>query len=324
MKGLFTLTNLEDWVDGVESWGFRVVDYDEDTMYFEGIERDEDTMVTYRIAPGVFVAYINIKSRYHSENAVHSGRRGYRIAYCLSGNYYTHINDSKVLITSSEVFVGRAIPESKASYGTQEGIVAFNMMVAPDEIEGRTFLADLSREFVDAVKEIKDIGFTVKRKDALDEARSLIEALAKADRGGIGLMAFRLLATISKEQVSANRKRYFQETEDEFVAEMEQYLRENLKEPITLEQMEETFGCSKSTIINKFIHTCQYTPMKYLANLRMMEAERQLIDTNASMTYIAESVGYDNPSNFSRAFKQFTGLSPSAYRKCFGQSKNDK
>lgn len=229
-----------------------------------------------------------------------------------------------MLITSAEVFVGKAIPEAKASYGTQEGIVAFNIVVAPDEIEGRTFLADLSRDFVEAVKEVKDMGFTVKRKDALDEARGLIDALAKADRAGIGLMAFRLLSTISKEQVSANRKRYFQETEDEFVAEIEQYLRENLRESVTLDRLEEVFGCSKSTIINKFIRTYQYTPMKYLANLRMMEAERQLIDTNASMTYIAESVGYDNPSNFSRAFKQFTGLSPSDYRKCFGQSKNDK
>ena len=51
MKGLFILTRLEDWYEGIESWGFRVVDYDEDTMFFEGIERDEDTMVTYRIAP---------------------------------------------------------------------------------------------------------------------------------------------------------------------------------------------------------------------------------------------------------------------------------
>lgn len=107
------MTNLEDWVHGIESWGFRVVDYDEDTMFFEGIERDDDTMVTYRIAPGVFVDYINIKSRYRSENAAHSGRRGYRIAYCSSGNYYTHINGSKVLITSAEVFVGKAIPKPR-------------------------------------------------------------------------------------------------------------------------------------------------------------------------------------------------------------------
>ena len=313
------MTNLEDWVDGIDSWGFRVVDHDEDTMYFEGIERDEDTMVTYRIAPGVFVAYINIKSRYYSENAVHSGRRGFRIAYCLSGNYYTHINDSKVLITSSEVFVGRAIPESKASYGTQEGIVAFNIMVAPNEIEGRSFLTELSQNFVEAVKDVNNMGFTVKRKDALDTARRLIDALKEAERGRIGLMTFQLMELISKERVSANRMRYFQEAADESVEPMEQYLKENLSRRITLESMEREFNCSKSTIINRFIRRCQYTPMKYLANLRMMEAERLLIESDAAMTHIAESVGYDNPSNFARAFKQFTGMSPREYRKCYGR-----
>ena len=317
------MTSLEDWVDGVESWGFRVVDYDEDTMYFEGIESDEDTMVTYRIAPGVFVAYINIKSRYHSENAVHSGRRGFRIAYCLNGNYYTHINDSKVLITSAEVFVGRAIPEAKASYGTQEGIVALNIMVAPNEIEGHSFLTELSQNFVEAVKDVNNMGFTVKRKDALDTARRLIDALKEAERGRIGLMTFQLMELISKERVSANRMRYFQETANESVEPMEQYLKENLSRRITLESMEREFNCSKSTIINRFIRRCQYTPMKYLANLRMMEAERLLIESDAAMTHIAESVGYDNPSNFARAFKQFTGMSPREYRKCYGRPENN-
>lgn len=317
------MTNLEDWVDGIEFWGFRVVDYDEDTMYFEGVKSDEDTMVTYRIAPGVFVAYIDIKSHYQSENAVHSGRRGFRIAYCLSGNYYTHINDSKVLITSSEVFVGRAIPESKASYGTQEGIVAFNIMVAPNEIEGRSFLTELSQNFVEAVKDVNNMGFTVKRKDALDTARRLIDALREAERGRIGLMTFQLMELISKERVSANRMRYFQEAADESVEPMEQYLKENLSRRITLESMEREFNCSKSTIINRFIRRCQYTPMKYLANLRMMEAERLLIESDAAMTHIAESVGYDNPSNFARAFKQFTGMSPREYRKCYGRPENN-
>ncbi len=315
------MTNLEDWVDGIESWGFRVVDYDEDTMYFEGVKSDEDTMVTYRIAPGVFVAYIDIKSHYQSENAVHSGRRGFRIAYCLNGNYYTHINDSKVLITSSEVFVGRAIPEAKASYGTQEGIVAFNIMVAPREIEGRSFLTELSQNFVEAVKDVNNMGFTVKRKDALDTARRLIDALREAERGRIGLMTFQLMELISKERVSANRMRYFQEAADESVEPMEQYLKENLSRRITLESMEREFNISKSTIINRFIRRCQYTPMKYLANLRMMEAERLLIESDAAMTHVAESVGYDNPSNFARAFKQFTGMSPREYRKCYGRSK---
>ena len=87
--------------------------------------------------------------------------------------------------------------------------------------------------------------------------------------------------------------------------------------------MERKFNISKSTIINRFIRRCQYTPMKYLANLRMIEAERLLIEGEATITFIAESVGYDNPSNFARAFKQFTGMSPREYRKCYGRPENN-
>lgn len=176
---------------------------------------------------------------------------------------------------------------------------------------------------MEAVKDVNNMGFTVKRKDALDTARRLIDALKEADRGCIGLWTFQLMELISKERVSANRMRYFQETADESVEPMEQYLKENLSRRITLESMEREFNCSKSTIINRFIRRCQYTSMKYLANLRMMEAERLLIESDAAMTHIAESVGYDNPSNFARAFKQFTGMSPREYRKCYGRPENN-
>lgn len=55
--------------------------------------------------------------------------------------------------------------------------------------------------------------------------------------------------------------------------------------------------------------------MRYLNNLRMIEAEKLLIDLEKEITDISQDVGFSNPSNFSRSFKKFTGLSPSEYRK---------
>lgn len=55
--------------------------------------------------------------------------------------------------------------------------------------------------------------------------------------------------------------------------------------------------------------------MRYLNYLRMIEAEKLLIDLEKEITDIAQDVGFSNPSNFSRSFKKFTGLSPSEYRK---------
>lgn len=51
-----------------------------------------------------------------------------------------------------------------------------------------------------------------------------------------------------------------------------------------------------------------------LIKTKMKNAERLLKDVNLKIYEIAYAVGYDNPKNFTRAFKQYTGLSPWEYR----------
>jgi len=49
--------------------------------------------------------------------------------------------------------------------------------------------------------------------------------------------------------------------------------------------------------------------------MRRTRAEQQLRETAQSIARIASSVGYSDPAVFSRAFKLWTGLAPSQYRK---------
>ena len=53
----------------------------------------------------------------------------------------------------------------------------------------------------------------------------------------------------------------------------------------------------------------------YLIHKRMREAQILLTSTELRNYEIAERVGYDNAAYFSVAFKRFTGMSVSAYRK---------
>jgi AraC family transcriptional regulator len=46
----------------------------------------------------------------------------------------------------------------------------------------------------------------------------------------------------------------------------------------------------------------------------MEEIKNLLRDTDMPITAIAEMTGYDNPGYFSRAFRKYTGSSPSEYR----------
>jgi len=61
----------------------------------------------------------------------------------------------------------------------------------------------------------------------------------------------------------------------------------------------------------------QVTGMKfseYLQIVKMKHAEKMLLDINLKIYQVSYAVGYDNPKNFTRAFKQFFGLTPWEYR----------
>lgn len=64
-----------------------------------------------------------------------------------------------------------------------------------------------------------------------------------------------------------------------------------------------------------FKNTFQMTFKQYLLKRRMEKAKELLEDGKISIGGICEQVGINNPSYFSRLFKQYTGLLPSEYKK---------
>ena len=57
------------------------------------------------------------------------------------------------------------------------------------------------------------------------------------------------------------------------------------------------------------------SPMKFVKNKRIEKAQEMLRGDEASITRIAESVGFTSINNFSRSFKGFTGYSPQEYKR---------
>ena len=53
---------------------------------------------------------------------------------------------------------------------------------------------------------------------------------------------------------------------------------------------------------------------EYLNNVRMKKAAELLLDISYKHYEIADLIGYDNPKNFSRAFKQYYQMTPREFR----------
>lgn len=92
------------------------------------------------------------------------------------------------------------------------------------------------------------------------------------------------------------------------------YLRQNLDQRLTLDEMAEHAELSKSHFLRLFKDQTGYSPVDYFIHLKVQHACMLLSATHQTIREISFAVGYDDPYYFSRIFKKVVGIAPSEYR----------
>lgn len=93
------------------------------------------------------------------------------------------------------------------------------------------------------------------------------------------------------------------------------YLCAHYRERIGLEQVAIAAGLSISRLVHLFSEQAGLSPMQYLEKHRIEMARQRLIVTTEPVSAVAEWVGYESPSYFTKVFRQATGYSPRDFRK---------
>ena len=93
------------------------------------------------------------------------------------------------------------------------------------------------------------------------------------------------------------------------------YILENYNKPLKNDDLASLTGLSTIYFRKLFTETFGISPMAYIHGLRIKKAEEILKSDFGSLTEVALSLGYPNIYDFSRAFKNHTGISPSGYIK---------
>lgn len=91
-------------------------------------------------------------------------------------------------------------------------------------------------------------------------------------------------------------------------------LHENLSTPWTVATLAARSACSRSSFAATFTAVVGQPPMTYLAQTRLDAAADLLLAGEASLSQVAEQVGYSSAFAFSAAFKRHTGFSPAQWR----------
>lgn len=112
-----------------------------------------------------------------------------------------------------------------------------------------------------------------------------------------------------EHMVEENTPTYY----EQIIGTVKTYVKENYREA-SLEAAAVLVNLSSSYLSRMFKDKCGYGFSDYLTKVRMKKACELLDDFQYKAYDIAFYVGYDNPKNFSRAFKAYFGKTPTEYR----------
>ncbi|HEX6468231.1 MAG TPA: helix-turn-helix transcriptional regulator [Streptosporangiaceae bacterium] len=87
-------------------------------------------------------------------------------------------------------------------------------------------------------------------------------------------------------------------------------------EPITIDDMARSAMYSRFHFSRVFREVTGVSPGQFLTTVRIQEAKRLLLTTSLTVKEITVRVGYSSVGTFSAKFKDFVGMSPTAYRDC--------
>jgi transcriptional regulator GlxA family with amidase domain len=110
----------------------------------------------------------------------------------------------------------------------------------------------------------------------------------------------------------------FHRASDAVVNKCQEWAALNYRAPSPVKAMIALSGLPERSFMRRFSTGTGMTPLDYVHALRLEEAKQMLETTDLAVEAVAEEVGYENPSFFSRLFRRKVGLSPAQYRTRFG------
>ena len=92
------------------------------------------------------------------------------------------------------------------------------------------------------------------------------------------------------------------------------YINQHYAEPLSIEDLAKVASLSVSQFERRFRSVFQQTPSRFLIRYRLTRASQMLVHTDASLSEIAQCVGFYDHSHFSREFQKVFGSPPGRYR----------
>ncbi len=102
------------------------------------------------------------------------------------------------------------------------------------------------------------------------------------------------------------------------------FLDEHYKEDLSVQTIADAINVSAYYMCHVFKENSGFSPLQYIIQRRLGEAQTLLEHTELTATQIGSIVGFPNPSYFNYIFRKKVGMSPLQYRKIYTFSKDEE
>lgn len=127
-------------------------------------------------------------------------------------------------------------------------------------------------------------------------------------------MTGQLYKTLSLLIAHTHKKKDAKHPDLSYVQKGISYMESNFSYPITIEDVANYVGISRSHLFREFKAVLNKSPKEYLVEYRIRYACYLLKNTNLTIASIALSVGYENGLYFSKAFKSVKHMTPTQFK----------
>lgn len=125
---------------------------------------------------------------------------------------------------------------------------------------------------------------------------------------------YSFLALISASTNHNNTPELGKTNAEAYVMQAISFIKKNYYKPLHINEIADELGITRNHLYTLFKQVMGHSPQEYLISFRLNHARALLTNTDYSISVIAHSCGYEDPTVFSRSFKKKYGISPSKYR----------
>lgn len=239
----------------------------------------------------------------------------YQLMLLTKGSVEVVIADKINTYTKNDiVLLGRNLPHYLSKNSVGEGIlIQFPAIIFPcemNQIPDYTYINNLIIETDGGIEfknnKIKKINLLFKQIHSARGFNRISILFQLLDQLGKNINNSRIISYLYKGDQEVNSQL--------MIAKCKKYLRDNLSNEITLQQIADTIHLNKSALCRAFRRETGSTIFQFIVQIRIESSLVLLRNTNLRIEEIAYQCGFNSLPYFNKKFKLITNLSPSEYR----------